>query len=91
MTVIGEAREKLLNFRLPKGQGISHWAIKTQKAHLVEDARREPVISPLGNNLNDQPSLTLICVPLLDGKRPIGAIEVVNTRNGRPFNQETKK
>jgi GAF domain-containing protein len=91
VTVIGETREKLLNYRLPKGQGVSHWAIKTQKTILVEDARREPVISPLGNNLADQKALTLICVPLLDGKRPLGAIEVVNTRNGRPFNQGDKE
>jgi len=91
VTVIGEAREKLLNYRLPKGQGVSHWAIKTQKTILVEDARREPVISPLGNSLVDQKALTLICVPLLDSKRPLGAIEVVNTRNGRPFNQGDKE
>ena len=36
VTVIGETRQKLLNYRLPKGQGVSHWAIKTQKTILVE-------------------------------------------------------
>ena len=30
---------------------------------------------------------SLICVPLLDGGRPLGVIEVVNPVSGEPFNE----
>ena len=33
--VIGDAREKLLNYRLPKGVGIAGWAVAHRRARLV--------------------------------------------------------
>ena len=89
--VIGDSRDKLLNYRLPKGQGIAHWTINNKQIRLVEDARREPLFSPQVDKQTGMNTTSLICVPLLDGERPIGAIEVVNTKSGRPFNEGDKE
>lgn len=85
--VIGSARDKLINFRLPKGQGIAHWTIDNLTSKLVEDIRKEPDFFPKVDQLTGFNTNSLICVPLVHSGRPIGAIEVVNTRTGRPFNQ----
>lgn len=89
--VIGAARDSLLNFRLPRSQGVAHWVVGSRQARLVEDARREPLFSPQVDKLTSMNTISLICVPLLDGSRPLGAIEVVNTRSGRPFNEGDKE
>jgi GAF domain-containing protein len=89
--VVGNARDKLLNFRLPKGQGIAHWVVTNRQSRLVEDARREPIFSPQVDKLTSMNTISLICVPLLDGSRTLGTIEVVNTLSGRPFNESDKE
>jgi GAF domain-containing protein len=83
--VIGEAREILLGYRLQKGIGIAGWTVKNRRPKLVEDTRREPSFSPLVDQVTGMQTTSLICVPLFDGKRDLGAIEVVNTRSGLPF------
>lgn len=90
VAVIGGQREKLLNLRMPRDQATSHWAIKKHEIILVEDALREPVVSPLATTLKDKPQLSLICLPFFDGDRPLGVIELANTHSGRPFNQGDK-
>lgn len=89
--VVGNTRDKLLNFRLPKGQGIAHWVVSKRQSRLVEDTRREPVFSPQVDKISSMNNISLICVPLLDGSRTLGTIEVVNSRSGRPFNEADKE
>jgi len=85
--VIGTPYEKLRNYRLPPGEGVAHWSVANRQARLVEDVRREPLFSPLVDQAIGFRTRSLICVPLLDEQQPIGAIEVVNTRSGKPFNE----
>lgn len=84
--VIGEARESLMHYHLPKGVGIAGWVVENRAPRLVEDVRLEPQFSPMVDKLTGLKTASLICVPLLDGKRLIGAIEVINTPTNRPFN-----
>ena len=88
--VIGNAREMLMGYRLQKGVGVAGWAVEHRKAKLVEDVRREPTFSPLVDQVTGMQTSSLICVPLYDENRSLGAIEVVNTRTGRPFNDSDK-
>jgi len=88
--VIGGARDKLLNYRLPKGVGVAGWAVKNREPKLVHDTLREPVFSPQVDELTGLRTTSLICVPLMEGSRPLGALEVVNTRTGGPFNESDR-
>jgi GAF domain-containing protein len=85
--VIGEAREKLLNYRLPKGVGIAGWTVANKRPRLVSNAQVEPAFSNMVDRYTGLTTKTLICVPLFDGARRLGAIEVVNSITGQPFSQ----
>lgn len=85
--VIGTSRDKLLNFRMPANQGVAGWCVVNRKPRMVEDSRKEQAFSPQVDKMTGLQTNSLICVPLLDGNRPLGTLEVVNTRSGRPFNQ----
>ncbi|MCH7663518.1 MAG: GAF domain-containing protein, partial [Chloroflexi bacterium] len=88
--VIGEARDTLLHFRLPKGQGIAGWVVENRKARLVADVRKDPQFSAKVDGITGFQTQSIICVPLVDGQRSIGAIEVINTTSGRPFAEGDK-
>jgi GAF domain-containing protein len=83
--VIGQAHERLQNFRLPRGAGLAGWVIQQKVPKLVSDAKREPSIRMSVDQYTGFETQTLACVPLLDGNRRMGVIEVINTRSGRLF------
>jgi GAF domain-containing protein len=89
--VIGPARKKLLNYRLDKDLGVAGWVVKNRQSRLVEDVRRDPYFTLSVDNYTGVDTQSLICIPLLDLHRPLGAIEAVNTRTGRPFNETDKE
>lgn len=89
--VIGASREKLLNYRLPRGLGVAGWVVSNRAGKLVEDVRRDPHFTSSVDNYTGIDTQSLICVPLMDGDRPLGAIEAVNTRSGRPFIEADKE
>jgi sigma-B regulation protein RsbU (phosphoserine phosphatase) len=86
--VQGSSRDQLLSYRMPASQGISGWCISHRQAELVPDVNKDPRFSPLVDRITGFRTSSLICVPLLDGARILGAIEVVNTRTGAAFTQE---
>lgn len=86
--VIGEARDRLLGYRMPSGDGIAGWAVNNKQPRLVDDVRREPLFSPLVDQTTGFQTSSLICVPVFDRERIVGAIEVVNSKDGRLFSDE---
>ena len=83
--VIGRAHDTLLNRRLPRDAGIAAWVIDNRKARLVSDASQEPSVRMSVNHYTGLETRTMACVPLLDGERRLGVIEVINSRSGRLF------
>ena len=89
--VIGGVREKLLNHRLDKGLGLAGWAVKNRQSRLLEDVRLDQYFSFTVTNYTEVEPQSIICAPLLDLQRPLGAIEIVNTRSERPFTELDKE
>jgi GAF domain-containing protein len=85
--VIGESRDRLLNYRLPQGVGVAGWVVENKKPKLVENTSYDPSFSPVVDQYTGLKTTSLICVPLVDGERRLGAIEAVNTKSGRAFGQ----
>ncbi|MEK6256588.1 MAG: GAF domain-containing protein [Chloroflexota bacterium] len=83
--VIGEARDKLLHFRLAEGEGIASWVVSNRKSRIVADVHNDPQYSAKVDAMTGFNTHSIVCVPLVDGQRSIGAIELVNTSSGRPF------
>jgi GAF domain-containing protein len=85
--VIGQSRERLLNYRLPQGVGVAGWVVENKKPKLVENTTYDTSFSPVVDQYTGMKTTSLICIPLADGERRLGAIEAVNTKSGRAFNQ----
>lgn len=91
LEVIGGARERLINHRIPIDKGIVGWAIESRKVRLVENVNLDPLFSNVVDMKTGLKTDTLICVPLFDGERPLGAIEAINTRSGKDFDNSDKE
>jgi GAF domain-containing protein len=85
--VIGQFRERLLNYRLPQGVGVAGWVVENKTPKLVENTSYDTSFSPVVDKFTGMKTNSLICIPLIDGDRRLGAIEAVNTKSGRAFNQ----
>jgi GAF domain-containing protein len=83
--VIGEANQRLINKRLPREAGIAAWVMENRQAKMVGDIGSMPRLRMSVNQYTGLDSKTIACVPLLDGERRLGVIEVINTRSGRLF------
>ncbi|MDH5507720.1 MAG: GAF domain-containing protein [Anaerolineae bacterium] len=88
--VIGATRDELIHHRLKAGIGIAGWVVTNRTPKLVEDVRRDPHFSSSVDRKTGFQTSSLICLPLLDGERVLGALEVVNTISGRPFTESDK-
>lgn len=85
---IGERREQLIGYRMSAEEGIVGASVRSRKPLLVPDVRREPQwFSRVDREVGFE-TVSVMCVPMVDGARALGAIELVNKRNGVPFTQE---
>ena len=86
--ITGEKKSVLEGFRVPKGQGIVGWVVENRKPLLVPDTSKDPrFFSTVDKKFGFQ-TRTLICVPLITKGRVLGALEVVNCRDGSHFSEE---
>jgi signal transduction histidine kinase/putative methionine-R-sulfoxide reductase with GAF domain/ActR/RegA family two-component response regulator len=85
--VLGPVAENLVGCRLPAGTGLAGQAIQTGKAILANDVHLSKDWSA---NTDDQTGFITKCLmvaPMRIKSRTMGAIEVINKRNGTPFTQ----
>ncbi len=67
---------------LPVGEGIVGQVIQTGEPLLVNDAQNYPAFSPSIDQITGEYSRSILCVPLIAHDRVIGAIELINKKNG---------
>lgn len=89
--VIGNARSKLMNYRLPKGIGVAGDVAEKRQPSLVTDVTVEPAFSPMVDRHTGLKTQSLLCVPLWDEQRTIGVIEAVNMSNERSFDESDQE
>lgn len=69
------------DFRLPVGQGVAGQAALQQRLLIVEDVSRCEFFDHRVDKTSGLQTRSLICVPILFGKRTLGVLEVVNPKN----------
>jgi len=74
--------------RLAIGQGVVGLAVEQNVTQIVADARTDPRVWRAGDEGSGFVTTSLLCAPLSTAAGPIGAIELVNRRDGRAFNAE---
>ena len=83
--VIGASQQRLVGYRLPKDKGIASWVVANHRAQLVPDVSQDPRFNAQVDQHTGFRTTSLICVPLIDSERSLGAIEIVNTSSGKLF------
>lgn len=75
----------VVGLRLKQGQGIVGRAIAENRAQLVRDVQQDPDF--IGNQVANFIPRTMICAPLSTAMGAIGALQVINKRDGARFAQ----
>ncbi len=84
----GEKGGFIQSRRLKFGEGIAGWVIQSGKPMIAEDVHKEPRFSDRFDRETGFTTRSLMCVPLTMRGKTIGAIQVINKKNGSPFTQE---
>jgi signal transduction histidine kinase len=74
--------------RLKPGEGIAGWIIQSGKPMFVEDAKRDPRFSDRFDRETGFATRSLICVPLIIRGRIMGALQVLNKKDGNSFSEK---
>lgn len=82
----GEKQRPLQNRRMPINKGIAGWVAYYQQPTIVNNATVDDRFyaglegtTPLG-------TLSILAAPIVGGGRLLGVLEIVNKRDGKPFN-----
>jgi len=78
----GEKSSDLKYITLPSESGVVGWVIQNDSPTIVEDPDTDPRFNPDISKKIDFETRNIICVPLQSGQKSIGAIEIINKKNG---------
>lgn len=79
----------LIGKRMPSDQGLVGWVIQKREALLVNDVESDPRFFSEVDKETEFKTKSVICVPLIArGKRLIGALQVINRKDGGSFTEE---
>jgi PAS domain S-box-containing protein len=89
ITLRGE-NKSVTAFRLQAGQGIAGWVVAHNTQAIVNDASADPRFYSKIDEAIGFKTKSVLCAPLVVQGRPIGALEVINKRQGyfTPDDQE---
>ncbi|MBW2029291.1 MAG: GAF domain-containing protein [Deltaproteobacteria bacterium] len=83
----GDRKEKIKGIRLGLGEGVAGWVVKNAQPLAIQDVRKDGRFSDKFDRITGFRTKSMICVPLLLRGKPIGALQVLNKKSKRPFNQ----
>ena len=87
VVVHGSVGDKLVNHRIPLGQGIAGWVAKNGRAVIIPNVRVDPRFSAAVDKDFGFNTRSLLCVPINLVNRTMGIIQAVNKIDGEEFNR----
>jgi signal transduction histidine kinase len=87
---VGPVAANLVGQRIPAGNGIVGRAVQTRAPVIENEAQRSPTRFAATDQQTGFVSRSLLAVPLQAKDRVLGAVEVINRRDGLPFVEEDK-
>ena len=85
--VQGQAQFRLTGYRLPASSGVGGWVMETGCPVTVDNAHQDWRFSRQVDDLFGFETRTMLCVPIMDGQKPLGAIQFLNKENNASFNE----
>jgi len=83
--VHGEARDRLMNYRLPSGTGIAGWVAKHVEPVIIPNARTDPRFSSRVDDLFNFQTRSLLCVPIANTRKVMGVLYALNKADNKEF------
>jgi len=83
--------------RLPKrsrvkvGQGIASWVARTRRPIIVPDVQKNTHFAKVVDQVLPIKTKSVLCVPILNKKKTMGVIEMINKQKGVPFTKTDKE
>lgn len=84
----GDKADSLLNLRIPIGKGIVGSCIKEKQSILVEDVSNDERFFKNIDKKSNYVTKSIISTPLYENEELLGAIEVLNKKDGSSFTSE---
>ncbi|MEA2400088.1 MAG: hypothetical protein QOK00_491 [Thermoleophilaceae bacterium] len=79
----------LVHTRRPLAQSVARYSFQSRGTLLIEDAEGDPrLFSGYANTVRDR---SHICVPLFNGDRPVGALNVMTTSDGARLGEDDRR
>ena len=84
----GSKGRGIKKFRLKVGQGIAGWVAKTGRPLLIHDVRKDRRFNRAVDRVTRFKTRSVLCVPIVNKKRTIGVLEMINKLNREPFDEK---
>ncbi|MBN1104697.1 MAG: GAF domain-containing protein [Deltaproteobacteria bacterium] len=81
----GEKKGPVRSLTLKMGEGVAGLVVRTRKPKIIQDVARSKRFSDKFDKITGFTTRSMICVPLLLRDKTIGAVQVLNKRQGKPF------
>jgi len=88
--VSGERTTILKDRPIKRGEGFSGWVLKTGKSVRIDDVNKDSRYNPEIDKTKDNPTRSVLAVPLVHDHKVIGVIELLNKKNGK-FTEDDEK
>jgi transcriptional regulator with GAF, ATPase, and Fis domain len=86
LLVRGVIEKGLVNYRMPRKEGITGWVVENGRPALVNNVKQDVRFSPRVDQLFAFDTISMVCAPLKCGCQTFGAISVINKHSCRDFN-----
>ncbi len=83
--VRGAIESQLVNYRMPKTEGLTGWAVVNGQSVTVNDVRQDWRFSSTTDERFGFETRNMLIVPMKVGREVIGAIDVLNKHGGADF------
>lgn len=84
----GPKEDKLIDIRIPPGEGIAGWVVEHEKPALVPNVKEDARFYPKIDEISGFETKSMLCVPLKAKTKLIGVLEVINKLDGTFFTKE---
>ncbi len=84
----GAGAREIIGVRLPPGRGISGGVVATGTGEAVPDCRNDPRFAATIAEGTGYVPHTMLVVPLVRGEQPIGALSLLDRRDGQSYHED---
>ena len=85
---LGDKGQQVKQITLKLDAGVAGWVARHGEPLIINDVTQDPRFNPDVDKRTGFKTRAIICLPLKLKDQTIGVIEVINRRDGNPFNQD---